>query len=109
MRFATSFAEREDGTVIASTFAASTFKPLTAERYSGYSVLTPPRVGSSGSQLSSRRNSPIALFWPGRKCGTQWRSPPPFWPVEEPLHVSMGGPAIGSYVDVIESTYGWSR
>ena len=40
----------------------------------------------------------MPLFCPGRKCGTQWRSVPPFSANDEPVQVSMFGPAIGSYV-----------
>ena len=78
-------------------------------RYSGYNVLTPPRIGSNGIQGWSFMNSPIPLFWPGRKCGTQCRFVPPFSANDEPVQVSMPGPPIGSYVDVTESTNGSSR
>src|SRR5215212_3273635 len=86
-----------DGTVSADTFAASTVAPVNALRYSGYTVFSPPRAASSGTQFSGPtldRGSPAvshsvrAGLFPGRKCGTQWRSVPPF-SAKEPLHVSI--------------------
>src|SRR5688500_18816031 len=91
IRFATSLADREDGTVSLST-VIDLFKTAW---YSGYNVLTPPRIGSNGIQGWAFRNSPIPVFCPGRKCGTQCRSVPPFSANDEPLQTSMGGPAIG--------------
>jgi hypothetical protein len=98
-------AERDEGTVRLLTFV----EPLSTARYSGYKVLTPPRIGSNGTHGSSFRNSPIALFCPGRKCGTQWRSVPPFSANDDAVQFSIEGPASGSYDSVIESTYGSSR
>ena len=57
---------RDDGTF---KLAALTEPPKVA-RYSGYSVFTPPRVGSTGTQSSAFSHSVRAVFCPGRKCGT---------------------------------------
>ena len=66
MFFSADTAEREAGTFNAPALA----DPSSVDRYSGYIVFTPPRVGSTGIQSSFFSHSVSAVFWPGRKCGT---------------------------------------
>src|SRR5216117_4073623 len=80
----TETAEWENGTLRLLTLA----EPFNVDRYSGYRVFTPPRVGSTGTQSSTFSHSVRAVFWPGRKCGTWCRSVPPFSAKDEALQVS---------------------
>src|SRR5262249_25098673 len=64
-------------------------EPFNVDRYSGYSVFTPPLAASTGIQSSVLSHSVRAVFWPGRKCGTWWRSVPPFCAKAEASQASI--------------------
>src|SRR5436190_22253214 len=104
MALAIGTSDRDDGTLR----GCGSLDPPRVFRYSGYSVFTPPRAASAGTHGSFFSHSVSAVFWPGRKCGTWWRSVPPFSANAVPLQVSIATFDVRSIVYVVDSTYGSS-